>query len=217
MTVLVACEESQCVCMAFRDRGHEAFSCDLQECSGGHPEWHIVGDVLPLINGRCAFRTQDGGCHEIGGKWDLIIAHPPCTYMSNAGACRMYPHKGQIDLERFQKAMRAKDFFLKFLEADCEHIAVENPRPMKVVGLPKETQSIQPYEHGEPYSKLTMLWLIGLPKITPTKICETHRPYLPSVTSRNKGTDYNKGTANGSVNRSKTFKGIANAMAEQWG
>ena len=93
MNVLIACEESQRVCTAFRERGHRAFSCDIQECSGGHPEWHICGDVLPLINGRCKFETMDGKTHEISDKWDLIIAHPPCTYLSNAGACRLYPKK----------------------------------------------------------------------------------------------------------------------------
>lgn len=90
MNVLVACEESQRVCTAFREKGHRAFSCDIQECSGGHPEWHIKGDVLPLINGNCEFMTMDGVKHATSGKWDLLIAHPPCTYLSNAGAARLY-------------------------------------------------------------------------------------------------------------------------------
>ena len=90
MKVLVACEESQTVCKAFRGLGHEAYSCDIQECSGGHPEWHIQGDVLPIINGNCEFETADGQKHRIDGKWDLLIAHPPCTYLTNGGAVRMF-------------------------------------------------------------------------------------------------------------------------------
>lgn len=120
MKVLVACEESQRVCTAFREIGHEAYSCDIQECSGGHPEWHIHGDVLPLINGNCEFVTMDGTAHKIDGKWDLLIAHPPCTYLSNAGACRLYPKKGQIDRQRFQRGLNAKEFFMHFYNADCK-------------------------------------------------------------------------------------------------
>lgn len=217
MNVLIACEESQAVCKAFRERGHRAFSADIQPCSGGHPEWHIMGDCLPLINGNCTFFTADTHTHTIEGKWDLLIAHPPCTYMSNAGACRMYPKKGQIDLNRLEKAMQAKAFFMEFYNADCDRIAIENPRPLKCVGLPKETQKIQPFQFGEPFSKLTLLWLKGLPLLKPTKVIDQYRPYLPSGTSRNAGTDYNKGTASGSRARSKTFPGIATAMAEQWG
>ena len=218
MKVLVACEESQAVCKAFRERGHEAYSCDIQECSGGHPEWHICGDVLPLLNGNCVFQTQSGvKFHVVNGKWDLIIAHPPCTFMSKAGACRMYPQKGQVDSERLAKAIEAKEFFLKFLNADCPRIAIENPKPLKIVGLPVESQRIQPYQFGEPFSKLTYLWLKNLQNLTPTKVCDSYKPYLPSWTSRNAGTSYNKGTAHGRKMRSKTFPGIAKAMAEQWG
>lgn len=131
MNVLIACEESQAVCVEFRKRGHNAFSCDLQECSGGHPEWHVNGDALQLINGDCSFTTQDGAAHMIVGKWDLLIAHPPCTYLSNAGAARLYKivdGKTYINRERFENGMNAKEFFMKFINADCEHIAVENPR-----------------------------------------------------------------------------------------
>lgn len=204
MRVLVACEESQEVCKAFRARGHEAYSCDIQECSGGHPEWHIKGDVLPLLK----------------EKWDLIIAHPPCTYMSAAGACRMYPHKGQIDNNRLEKAMGAKEFFLKFWNADCPRIVIENPRPLKCVELPKESQRIQPYEYGEPWSKLTYLWIKGLPRLTPTQIMANYKPYVSCGTSRNKGNKEKSGMsrAGGAQKvRSKTFPGIARAMAEQWG
>ena len=203
INVLVACEESQEVCKAFRDRGHNAFSCDLQECSGGHPKWHIQDDVLKHLDG-----------------WDLIIAHPPCTYMSGAGACRMYPKAGQIDQERFAKAMEAKEFFMKILTADCQKICVENPRPLKCVELPPPSQSIQPYEYGEPWSKLTYLWLKGLPPLFPTEIVQDYKPYVSCGTSRNKGNKDKSGMSRrGGAQkvRSKTFPGIARAMAEQWG
>lgn len=221
MKVLVACEESQAVCKAFRELGHEAYSCDIQECSGGHPEWHIQDDVLPLLNGNCVFQTQSGvDFHVVNGKWDLIIAHPPCTYMSNAGACRMYPKKGQIDEDRLKKAMDAKAFFMMFYNADCERICIENPRPLKVVGLPECSQLIQPYQFGHQYSKLTMLWLKGLPQLVPTEIVKDYKPYVSCGTSRNKGNKEKSGVSRAggaSIVRSKTFPGIAKAMAEQWG
>ena len=206
MNVLIACEESQAVCKAFRERGHNAFSCDLKPCTGGHPEWHIQGDVLPILD----------------KKWDLIIAHPPCTYMSKAGARWMYPTAGNISQERLAKAMEAKEFFLKILNADCDRIAIENPRPLKVVELPKPSQVIQPYQFGHPYSKATCLWLKGLPPLEPTEVLPEYKPYCPSNTGGvTRGQSYNKGgairAADDCVNRSKTFDGIAKAMAEQWG
>lgn len=230
MNVLVACEESQRVCTEFRLRGHKAFSCDIQPCSGGHPEWHIQGDVLKVLNpdevvpmfGELGimFETMDGRFHAVRGRWDLIIAHPPCTYMSNAGACRMYPQKGQIDPERYAKAMEAKKFFLEFYNADCERICIENPVPLRCVELPEKTQVIQPYEYGHPYTKKTYLWLKGLPDLTPTDIVEPVGPYVcgKSETWKKqaaKGVVYGKEKS--SVHRSKTFPGIARAMAEQWG
>lgn len=202
MRVLVACEESQRVCIAFRKKGHEAYSCDIQECSGGHPEWHIQGDVLPLLK----------------EKWDLIIAHPPCTYMSKAGARFMYLTAGNINQERLEKALKAKEFFMQFMNADCDKICIENPTPLKVVGLPKESQVIQPYQFGHPYSKRTLLWLKGLPKLKPTNILTEYTPYLPSNTggfARGKGGS--RGVAHNAKDASKTFSGIAQAMAEQWG
>lgn len=161
MKVLIACEESQAVCKAFRERGHEAYSCDIIECSGGHPEWHIQGDVLRILNPHqiseafygIVFRTADGEAHRIKGKWDMIIAHPPCTYLSNAGACRLYPQKGELNFERYNKGLEAKKFFLEFLNANCEKIAVENPIQSKVFEMPPYTQIIQPYEHGHPFTK----------------------------------------------------------------
>ena len=220
MRILVACEESQRVCEAFRNKGHDAYSCDLQECSGGHPEWHIQADVLPLLNGNCTFQTLDTHTHTINGQWDMIIAHPPCTLLSAAGACRMYPQKGRIDKTRLQKALEAKEFFMQILNADCKRICIENPRPLKVVNLPKETQRIQPYEFGEPWSKLTYLWLKGLLELLPTEILANYKPYVSCETSRNKGNKdkAGKSRAGGTAKvRSKTFVGIANAMAEQWG
>lgn len=219
MKVLVCCEESQRVCSAFRDKGHEAYSCDIIEPSGGHPEWHIKGDVLPYINGHCSFTTMDGATHTIEGKWDLLICHPPCTYMSVAGASRMYPTKGQIDEERLAKALEAKAFFMRFINADCERIAVENPTPLKVVGLPQYTQAIQPYEYGHPYSKRTCLWLKGLPKLKPTEIVKEHVPFVNGGSKKADGSARSKqGLAYQTAGeRSKTFEGIAKAMADQWG
>ena len=220
MKVLIACEESQAVCKAFRKRGHEAYSCDIMECSGGHPEWHIKQDVLPLLNGRCKFNTCDGKLHTISGKWDLIIAHPPCTYLSNAGSVRLYPKRGQLNQERYSKGLKAKEFFMCFYNADCDKIAIENPIPTRVYNLPPYQQIIQPFEHGHPYSKKTCLWLKGLPKIKPTKIITDNIISWVSGGSKdsNRNQRKNKGTVfRDSLTRSKTFPGIAQAMAEQWG
>jgi hypothetical protein len=235
MNVLVACEESQRVCKAFREKGHEAYSCDIQECSGGHPEWHIRGDVLKVLNPKeinftlpldeynnyvygIEFRTADGKHHFVNGKWDLIIAHPPCTYMSKAGARFMYLTAGNVNQERLEKALQAKEFFVQFMNADCDKICIENPTPLKIVGLPKESQVIQPYQFGHPYSKRTLLWLKGLPELKPTNILTEYTPYLPSNTggfARGKGGS--RGVAHNAKDASKTFSGIAQAMAEQWG
>lgn len=218
MKVLVACEESQAVCKAFRERGHEAYSCDIQECSGGHPEWHIMGDVLPLINGRCRFQTMDGVEHDVSGKWDLLIAFPPCTYMTNDGAVRMRV-KGQIVQERYEKAMQAKAFFMQFYNADCDKVVIENPTPMKIVGLPEYNQAVQPYQFGHPYSKRTCLWLKNLPLLKHTKIIEKHEPYVNGGCKDSHG-NYRKFQGRKERDpktRSKTFPGIAAAMAAQWG
>lgn len=139
MKVLVACEESQEVCKAFRARGHEAYSCDIQEPSGGHPEWHILGDALKAVEGGQVV-TMDGQTHEVG-KWDLLIAHPPCTYLSNAGANRLRI-KGIVQEDRMKKARRAKAFFLACWEADCPRVAIENPIPGKIHGLPRDTRKL---------------------------------------------------------------------------
>ena len=218
MNVLIACEESQAVCKAFRELGHRAFSCDVQECSGGHPEWHCNGDVLAIINGNCDFTTMDGKKHTIEGKWDLIIAHPPCTYLSNAGAARLFPHKGELNQERYEKGLQAKEFFMKMLDADCDHIAVENPIPSRIYGLPKYDQIIQPYEYGHPFSKKTCLWLKGLPKLQPTEIIKPEISWVSGGSKRPDGTPRdNKGMKfRDSKTKSKTFPGIAKAIAEQF-
>ena len=218
LKVLVACEESQTVCKAFRELGHEAYSCDVVEPSGGHPEWHVKGDALALIGADASFFTMDGK-HHVVDRWNLIIAHPPCTYLSNAGACRLYPSKGNLDKDRYKKGMEAKEFFMKFYDADCDHICIENPIPSKIFGLPKYTQTIQPYEYGHPYSKRTCLWLRGLPSLIPTEVLDVYKPYVSCGTSRNKGNPEKAGfsRAGGAAKvRSRTFGGVAQAMARQW-
>lgn len=220
MKVLVACEESQTVCKAFRERGHEAYSCDIQEPSGGHPEWHILGDALEALKGG-TITTMDGVSHDVG-NWDLLIAHPPCTYLSNAGAARLYKRiggKSYVELERFEKGIKAKDFFLKFYNADIPRVCVENPIPSGVYHLPGYTQTVEPFEHGHPYSKKTCLWLRGLPKLQPTNKVE---PICSWVSGGSKKADGTKGENCGtkfrdSKTRSKTFEGIAKAMADQFG
>ena len=230
MKVLVACEESQRVCMAFREKGHTAFSCDLQPCSGRHPEWHIQGDVLKFLNPSrqtipgddwygFKFRTQDGVLHCIDGKWDLIIAHPPCTYLSNAGARWLYAG-GELNAERYRKGLEGKEFFMAMLNADCQRIAVENPIPSSIYGLPEYSQIIQPYYFGEPWSKKTCLWLKGLDILQPTDIVMDHKPYCSSGSySGTHDPKYSGASRKGgsAKSRSKTFWGIARAMAEQWG
>lgn len=213
MMVLVACEESQRVCEAFRMRGHEAYSADVQEPSGGHPEWHILGDVLPIINGSCEFDTMDGEHHHIDKAWDLLIAHPPCTYLTTAGAVLLFGHNHKvIDSEREKKGFEAADFFYKFLQVSLlgTKVCVENPLPLKHFGLPRYSQIIHPYYFGEPWSKRTCLWLVGLPLLIPTNILERHEPWVN--TKRHPG----HSKRNPKI-RAKTFRGIAKAMAEQWG
>lgn len=209
MRILVACEESQAVTIEMRKLGHEAYSCDIYECSGGHPEWHIQGDAIPLVNGNCCFNTMDGSEHRIDGKWDLLIAHPPCTYLSNAGARFLYP-KGVLNEERLAKGLEAKEFFMHFINADCDKIAVENPIPSKVYGLPPYTQTVQPWMFGHPVQKKTCFWLKGIPKLNPTDIvAERQSTKIP-------GNWFNHGGKERQKNRAKTFPGIAKAMAEQW-
>ena len=223
MKILVACEESQAVTIELRKLGHEAYSCDIIECSGGHPEWHIRWDALALINGNCSFMTENHELHHIDSKWDMIIAFPPCTYLTAAGACRMYPEKGHIDPERYSKAQEAKRFFMAFYNADCDKVAIENPKPLRVVELPVESQRVQPYEYAENedefFTKMTYLWLKGLPQLKPlrTDKPENTRPFVNAGSKRANGEPRKMtGCRSTAMDRSKTFKGIAKAMAEQW-
>ena len=217
MKVLVACEESQQVCMSFREKGHEAYSCDILECSGGHPEWHIMQDVIPFLNGNCEFSTVDGTKHKIDGKWDLIIAHPPCTFLTAASAVELSKHP-----ERLQSGFESADFFSSILNADCEKICVENPPPMKRFNLPKYSQLIRAYEVGEPHTKAYCLWLKGLPKLVVDETAEKPKAeyvWIHKATGKKKSGSrwYNSGGGNHRLHRSKTPIGLATAMSEQWG
>ena len=218
MKVLVACEESQTVCKAFRERGHEAYSCDIQEPSGGHPEWHIHGDAIAALDGG-VITTMDGKQHDVG-KWDLLIAHPPCTYLTVTGN-RWFNEERYGEKARQRKELRneAANFFMSFINADVDKIAVENPIGYMSTVYQKPSQIIHPYMFGDPARKATCLWLKGLPKLTPTDIVE---PVVIHYQNGN-GTDnpWHMGTLKLPPNerakaRSKTFPGIAAAMAEQW-
>jgi hypothetical protein len=201
LDILVGCEESQAVCIELRKLGHNAFSCDLEDCSGGHPEWHLKMDIFEAIKLK---------------KWHMLICFPPCTFMSRAGARWMYPQAGKICRERLSKAMEAKVFFMNLLNADIQFIALENPLPLKIIGLPKESQVIQPYEYGHPFSKRTHLWLKELPQLHPTEIRMQYEPFLPSNTGGAKRNQKASPKNLSQKDSSKTFKGIAVAMAEQW-
>lgn len=219
MKVLIACEESQRVCVEFRARGHEAYSCDIIDCSGGHPEWHIKQDVVPLLNGDITFQTVDNQSHYID-RWDLIIAHPPCTYLTVTGN-RWYNEEKYGDKARQRKALRedAVDFFMKFVNANCDKIAIENPIGIMSTRYKKPTQIIQPYFFGDPERKSTCLWLKGLPQLVPTDMVE------PALIKMQDGKYYSPWhvetsrlpKAERAKARSKTFPGFARAMAEQWG
>lgn len=226
MKVLVACEESQRVCIEFRRLGHEAYSCDIEPCSGGHPEWHIQQDVIPLLNGKCKFRTVDGTKHRIDTRWDMIIAHPPCTYLTVAGNRWFDVQKyGQKALNRIESRKKAIEFFMKFVNADCEKTAIENPVGIISSRYRKPDQIIQPWMFGDEARKATCLWLKGLPKLQPTKIvsCGEIGKYGMSMEAG----AFHAVDENGKILawnaprtariRSKTFTGIAKAMAEQWG
>lgn len=192
MRVLIACEYSGTVREAFAALGHDAWSCDLEPTD--IPGNHYQGDVMDIIN--------DG--------WDLMIAHPPCTYLSNAGARFLYP-KSILNDERLQKGLEAKKFFITLYNANIPKICVENPIPSRVFGLPKYNQIIQPYEYGHPFQKRTCLWLKGLPKLESTDIV------FERQSSKIPGNWFNKGGKDRQKARAKTFQGIADAMAQQWG
>ena len=221
MNVLVACEESQAVCKEFRILGHEAYSCDLLPCSGGHPEWHIQDSVQTLLNGKCSFKTMDGKEHNIDGKWDMILAFPPCTYLTVTGNRWFDVVKyGYTAQSRWNDRCIAISFFLQIAYADCERVAIENPIGCMSTYFRKPNQIIHPYMFGDPARKATCLWLKGLKPLEPTNIVK------PVIVKYKNG----KGTDNPwhidtiglppderAKQRSKTFPGIAKAMAEQWG
>ena len=200
MNVLVACEESQEVCKAFRKLGANAYSCDIIECSGGYPEWHIQQDVLPLLNGGCEFTTNDNTKHYIAGEWDVIIAFPPCTDLAVSGA-RYFKEK-----RKDGRQQRSIEFFMKFVNAKCNHIAIENPIGIMSTYYRKPNQIIQPWQFGHGETKATCLWLKNLCNLVPTDIVDGREQKIwkmPPSKDRAKL-------------RSKTYPGIAKAMAEQW-
>lgn len=235
MRVLVACEESQRVCEAFRERGHEAYSCDILETTGGHPEWHIQSDVLNLLNGKCEFETVDGTKHSVNQRWDMIIAFPPCTHLAVSGA-RHFEKKRNDGRQR-----EGIEFFCKFLEADCDKVVIENPIGIisgdyvktyfadiaDKYNLPrKPTQIIHPWMFGDNYNKSTCLWIKG---VEPLKPLVTEQPELEWFEWTDSKTGKKKRQPKWFADawhlppderakvRSKTFPGIAKAMADQWG
>ena len=220
MKVLVACEESQRVCMAFREKGHEAYSCDIIECSGGHPEWHIKQDVLPLLNGNCSFETEDGTKHEINGEWDLLIAHPPCTRLCNSGQRWLYWGNEEYRTKKKKDQEEAIVFFMCFVNADCDHIAIENPSGIMSTKYRKPDCTYNPYDfEGETECKKTCLWLKGLGPLKPTR--EKTLPKEERTQGIWKAHFGNKKLAWNDPEtarlRSQTPYGVAKAMAEQWG
>lgn len=223
MNALVACEESQRVTIELRRLGVEAYSCDIQECSGGHPEWHHKGDVLPLLNGDCSFVTMGGQTVSVEGKWDMIIAHPPCTYLTVTGN-RWFDiaRYGDEARKRYRERYKAIVFFMHFALADCKHIAIENPVGIIGSAYRSADQVIQPWMFGHSTVKKTCLWLKGLPPLEPTEIVEVDKSDVYEYVAANgriKHDSRNRSKCNGeerSKHRSKTFPGIARAMAEQW-
>lgn len=229
MNVLIACEESQTVCKAFRAKGHNAYSCDIIDPSGGCPEWHIKGDALKILN-PCqisksfygiVFKTMDGVAHNIKGSWDLIIAHPPCIYLTVTGNRWFNAERyGDKAIQRIKDREDAAKFFMQFVNANCEHIAIENPVGYMSTAFRKPDQIIQPYMFGDAFEKKTCLWLKNLPLLKPTNIVEP-----PKRTCYKSGKSMPAWYADAwklpkderSKLRSKTFEGIAAAMAEQWG
>ena len=194
MKVLIACEESQVVCQAFRNLGHEAYSCDIQDCSGGHPEWHIKDDAIKILY------TE---------SWDLVIAHPPCTYLANSGVQHL--HK---DKNRWELLKEARILFMEFYNYPGK-IAIENPIPHKYSNLPMYSQIIQPYQFGHTEQKSTCLWLKNVPPLLHTSDNFYYTKKLPKNIAQR--LHYLPKSKDRAKIRSKTFPGIAEAMAKQWG
>ena len=246
MRILVACEESQRVCMAFRAKGHEAYSCDIMDCSGGHPEWHIKGDVLKILNPRINlipfvtlngiisdsvkgiyFKTCDNIEHFVE-RWDMIIAHPPCTFLIVA-ANKLYNVEkyGEKAIKRLEDREKAKEFFMAFVNADCDKIVIENPIGIMSTYYRKPDQIIQPYQFGHPYRKSTCLWLFGVEPLVPTNIVDFECIHSNGKSGGYSGASWVVRDENGkilpygdprvAIVRSKTYAGIAQAFADQWG
>lgn len=236
MTVLVACEESQAVCKAFRELGHEAFSCDILRPSGGRPEWHIKADVMTVLDGDCMFWTADKKPHYKPGAWDMILAFPPCTHLAASGS-RWFDKKRADGRQK-----RGIEFFARFLTVKCPRVAIENPIGIiggggymkkhfpelcEAYGLPiKPTQVVHPWQFGDGVEKTTCLWLKGLPPLVPTVTDKPDLEYFDWVDGksgkhkRQPKWYYNAWALSPSERaraRARTFPGIARAMAEQWG
>lgn len=235
MDILIACEESQEVCKAFRKLGHRSFSCDMTECSGGHPEWHIKGDVVPLLNGNCSFKTSDTHTHTQQGRWDMVIGFPPCTHLAVSGAS-WFEEKRDDGRQR-----EGIEFFCKFFEIDCSKVVIENPIGIisgeysrqwfpdlaNKYSLPrKPSQIIHPWMFGDNAAKSTCLWIKGLPLLKPEI---TEQPelewydWIDGKTGKHKrqpkwfAEAWHLPPEERARVRSKTFPGVARAMAEQWG
>lgn len=221
MNVLVACEESQTVCNAFREKCHDAYSCDIIECSGGHPEWHIKQDVIPLVDGNCTFETMDGVYHTIKGKWDLIVAHPVCTLLTVTGNRWFNVEKyGEKAIKRLKDRVDAINFFMAFVKADCDHICIENPVGIMSSLYRKPDQIVQPFMFGDMAEKRTCLWIKGLAPLLPTNIVNPppRKKFKSGKTMPCWYADaWKLPKEERSKIRSKTFEGIAKAMADQWG
>lgn len=218
--ILIACEESQRVCEAFRRRGFEAYSCDIIECSGGHPEWHIMGDVLPILNGRCEFYTMDGVRHYIGRQWDLIVAHPPCTRLCLSGQRWLYWGTEEYRTQKKRDQEEAIEFFMMFVNADCERIVIENPVGIMSKLYRKPDCTYNPYDfEGETECKKTCLWLKGLPPLVPTRktpLAENERTDgIWRAHFNGKALAWNDPET--ARMRSQTPCGVADAIAEQYG
>jgi hypothetical protein len=217
MRVLVACEESQVVCKAFRAKGHEAYSCDIISCSGGHPEWHIQTDILNL---RGMSKPNDPVStpkvpSNLPSKFDLMIAHPPCTYLANSGVCHLYNKDKSRNEQRWEELEKASDFFYSLWNAPIPKICIENPIPHKYARLPKYTQIIHPWQFGHMEQKPTCLWLKGLPKLTETNNVKEEMLKLPA--NKRQRIHYMPPSESRQKERSVTYQGVADAFAEQWG
>lgn len=217
MNVLIGCECSQVVCTEFRKLGHNAFSCDIQDCYGNHPEWHIKCDVLNVLPGNLFINTCDGSEYFIN-HWDLIIIHPPCTYLSKAGANRLISYVNGVQVinqERYKNMVQAAEFFYSIIDlvSPDTYLCIENPIPLKIAGLPEPSQHIQPYFFGDKSVKYTYLWLYN--RLPPLMYFSTTRPSncIPIVNASSKY----PGRYNSAKLRSQTSPGIARAMALQWG